>query len=104
MLVSVKNIQKVQSLNSPGLLDLSINSIAIETGNINTLMFLQANESWHPIMAAVHPANMATKIRLYMCITVLPIRLFPKIGVPQNGWFLGYPYFWKHLLNIPPPF
>ena len=35
------------------------------------------------------------------------IWLFPKIGVPQNGWFLGenpiridglgYPYFWKHL-------
>ena len=32
--------------------------------------------------------------------------VFPKIGVPQNGWFipenhikwmiLGYPYFWKH--------
>ena len=34
------------------------------------------------------------------------IWVFPKIGVPQNGWFimenpikwmiLGYPYFWKH--------
>ena len=34
------------------------------------------------------------------------IRVFPKIMVPQNGWFiretpikmddLGYPYFWKH--------
>ena len=34
--------------------------------------------------------------------------VFPKIGVPQNGWFIswktllkwmiwGYPYFWKHL-------
>ena len=32
--------------------------------------------------------------------------VFPKIGVPQNGWFImetlfkwmiwGYPYFWKH--------
>ena len=36
------------------------------------------------------------------------IWVFPKIGVPQNGWFmmenlikmddLGYPYFWKHFL------
>ena len=34
------------------------------------------------------------------------IWVFPKIGVPQNGWFImetlfkwmiwGYPYFWKH--------
>ncbi len=35
------------------------------------------------------------------------IRVFPKIGVPKNGWFIswktllkwmfwGYPYFWKH--------
>ena len=34
------------------------------------------------------------------------IWMFPKIGVPQNGWFirentikmdyLGVPYFWKH--------
>ena len=37
-----------------------------------------------------------------LCITVLYIIIwvFPKIGVPQNGWFimddLGYPYFRKH--------
>ena len=33
------------------------------------------------------------------------IWVFPKIGIPQNGWFImenpiiwfgGYPYFWKH--------
>ena len=41
------------------------------------------------------------------------IRMFPKIGVPRNGWFImeniwktllkwmiwGYPYFWKHPYN-----
>ena len=37
------------------------------------------------------------------------IWMFPKIGVPQNGWFIrktllkwmiwGYPLFWKHLYN-----
>jgi len=42
----------------------------------------------------------------YVPLIINPIWVFPKIGVPQNGWFimekpiemddLGYPYFWKH--------
>ena len=37
--------------------------------------------------------------------------MFPKIGVPQNGWFIvenpikmddwGYHYFWKHPNKVP---
>ena len=41
-----------------------------------------------------------------MCVNPV-IWVFPKIGVPQNGWFImenailywmiwGYPYFWKY--------
>jgi len=44
--------------------------------------------------------------RLYKLIKTC-IWVFPKIGVPRNGWFImetlllewmiwGYPYFWKH--------
>ena len=46
------------------------------------------------------------RVMCWTLVTRQPTWVFPKIWVPQNGWFImekslkwmiwGYPYFWKH--------
>ena len=103
----MRNLQWIHDLHVPCLTKLCTSGSFFEALAVSELAI---NSSAAEAVEPSHLWAIAQMIFRLQCTTsVIEIWVFPKIGVPQNGWFImenpiklmiwGYHYFWKYPLT-----